>query len=71
MGERREVAGAPYWNVTKFELNHIYNGKPNEYFVRGAAGEEVRLNTRRVGAFAELEAIAAALNALPEYAVRA
>jgi len=59
-----------YWMVRKREskTGEKYDDT-GSYHVRGAAGEEVRFNVTGVHSvpFAELDAIAVALNALPQY----
>ena len=55
-----------YWTVQR--QPNVDWGEHVDWEVRGAAGEQVQLNTTRCCPFDEYEAIARALNALPEYA---
>lgn len=59
-----------YWNVER-QPNRVglpwFEREHTDWEVRGAAGERIRVNTDRWCPLDELDAIAQALNALPEY----
>ena len=61
-----------YWNVERTRQSFdVFSGdpRPTTFEVRGLAGERVTLDTMRWYPHDEYEAIAQALNALPEYTV--
>lgn len=56
-----------YWEVVRSEIEMPCFGRGAAFEVKGTANELIVLDTRRPCPLDELEAIAAALNALPQY----